>query len=209
MKIITIPPKGDFMTNCYVLVSDKNNAVMIDCPQSGISALKLLEEKGYTLKKILLTHGHFDHIDCLEDVRLKTNATVYIHEGDFEYLSNNTLNLSEDLCKEVKPCLEFEKISDGEIIELDELKFETILTNGHTNGSVCYKISDCLFTGDTLFRGSIGRTDLINGNFSALKKSLEIFPKLYNEGDFRIFPGHGERSSLSNEIARNPYLRGL
>ncbi len=209
MKILSIPPTGDFMANCYVIVSDNNNAVMIDAPQSGLNALKTINEKGFTLKKILLTHGHFDHIDSLEEVRAKTGASVYIHTGDAEFLTNNTLNLSEDLGQTVKPCEEFTTVSNGDTIQLDELSFEVILTNGHTNGSVCYKISDCLFTGDTLFRGSIGRTDLIDGDFDALKKSLKVFPKLYETGDFRIFCGHGERSMLSQEIARNPYLRGL
>ncbi len=210
MKIISVPPKGMFQTNCFVIISDKNNAVMIEAPANALDALRIIEENGAVLKKILLTHGHCDHIELLSEVQEKSGAEVYIHKNDAAKLTDDNLNLVnafKSAFPNMKHCKNYKEISNGEVITLDELSFEVIHTAGHTSGSVCYKIADTIFTGDTLFYRSIGRTDMIDGDVFAMRKTLEFLANYPTETDYTIYCGHERQSTLIAEKKFNTYLQ--
>ncbi len=210
MKIIKLPPVGMFAVNGYIVISDTGNAVLIDAPENAGKILSAIEKNGAVLKKILLTHGHCDHIDSLAEIAEKTDAEVFIHKFDAGKLTDDYGNLSEYFSAYLDaPVRHFENantVSDGDIITQDELEFRVLHTPGHTSGSICYMIEDVMFSGDTLFRGSIGRTDMPDGNYSVLVKTLEMLTDI--PGNYRVLPGHNDETSLDREKANNPFLNG-
>ncbi|MCM1330496.1 MAG: MBL fold metallo-hydrolase [Ruminococcus sp.] len=210
MKIIKLQAMDAFATNCYIMVTDERNAVMIDCPKGAEKILDDLKEHGAVLKKILLTHGHCDHIEALAEVAEKTGADVYIHKFDAPKLTDSRGNLSEYFAAYLDaPVRHYDKaipVSDGDIIKQDELEFKVMHTPGHTSGCVCYTVEDVMFSGDTLFRDSIGRTDMVDGDYRVLSESLKKLTEI--ETDYRIFAGHGDETTLSREKNHNPYIGG-
>lgn len=210
MKIIKLQAMDAFATNCYIMVTEERNAVMIDCPKGAEKILDDLKENGAELKKILLTHGHCDHIEALAEVAEKTGAEVYIHKFDAPKLTDSRGNLSEYFAAYLdEPVRHYDKaipVVDGDIIKQDELEFRVMHTPGHTSGCVCYIVGDVMFSGDTLFRDSIGRTDMVDGDFTALSESLKKLAEI--EEDYSVFAGHGDETSLKREKAHNPYLGG-
>lgn len=210
MKIIKILPAGMFAVNSYIVISDAGNAVLIDAPEGAGKILSEIEKSGAKLKKILLTHGHCDHIESLAEIAEKTGAEVFIHKFDAGKLTDDYENLSEYFSAYLDaPARHFENaktVSDGDIITQDELEFRVLHTPGHTSGSVCYIIDDVMFSGDTLFRDSIGRTDMPDGNYSVLAKTLEMLTEITE--NYRVLPGHNEETSLNREKANNPFLNG-
>lgn len=211
MKTIMINTGGIFCTNCYLVISDKGNAALIDAPSGGERILSEIEKNGAVLKKILITHGHCDHIESLAFLARETGAEVYIHEMDEKKLSDDYLNLSEYFSEYYeKPVEHFgsaKKVSDGDEIALDELSFQVLHTPGHTSGSVCYICSETMFSGDTLFKMSAGRTDMPDGNSIKLCESLKMLDGLGR--DYVLLSGHGDRSTLSNERKYNPFMKGF
>ena len=199
-----------FAVNCYIIISETGNAVIIDAPEGADNILSEIEKNGGKLKKILLTHGHCDHIDSLAEIAEKTGAEVYIHTFDAPKLTDSHMNLSNYFADYYeKPVDHYDKaitVSDGDIITQDELNFKVLHTPGHTSGCVCYIIDDVMFSGDTLFRDSIGRTDMPDGNYSVLAKTLSMLSEI--ETDHRVLPGHNEETTLSREKAHNPFLSG-
>lgn len=210
MKIITVPTQGVFAANCYIVVSGAGNAAMIDCPWGAERLLAEIKKSGASLKKILLTHGHCDHIESLADVAEAAGAEVYIHKFDVSKLTDPYLNLSEYFSSyldgTVKPYEKAVSVSDGDVITLDELEFKVMHTPGHTSGSVCFIAGDTMFSGDTIFHDSVGRTDMPDGNYTMLTESLEKLMRL--DRDYRILSGHGRETTLSREKNRNPFLSG-
>lgn len=210
MKIITVPTQGVFSANCYIVVSGMGNAVMIDCPWGSERLLAEVKKSGASLKKILLTHGHCDHIESLADIAEATGAEVYIHKFDAPKLTDSYLNLSDYFSAYLDEAVrKYDKaipVSDGDVITQDELEFKVMHTPGHTSGSVCFLVGDVMFSGDTIFRDSIGRTDMPDGNYTVLAKSLEDICNL--KVDYRILSGHGPDTTLSREKNRNPFLSG-
>ena len=208
MKIIKIPPAGMFAVNCYIVISEAGNAVLIDAPEGGERILAEIQKSGAVLKKILLTHGHCDHIDSLAEIAEKTGAEVYIHKFDAPKLTDSRMNLSELFAMYLDaPVKHFDRaipISDGDIISQDELGFRVIHTPGHTSGSVCYILDDVMFSGDTLFRDSIGRTDMPDGDYSVLAKTLSAISEISE--NYRVLPGHNEETTLERERSHNPFL---
>lgn len=215
MHLIKFTPLGMFAVNSYAIVSDKNNAVIIDAPSSAVNGLKLLSDKNISVKKILLTHGHCDHIECLSDIAEKTGAEIYIHEADEPMLYDNKLNLYSCFATAfnteiVPPVRNAVKLHDGDIISLDEIEIKVMHTPGHTSGGVCYFTENMIFSGDTLFAGSIGRTDMPGGNMTVLEKSLEKLASLGQEYDnYAVYPGHGTYTTIAREKMSNPYLKGI
>ncbi len=212
MKIIKLRPQGMFAVNCYLVISDKNNAVLIDAPEGAERILAELERQGAKLTKILLTHGHCDHIETVAEIAEKTGAEVFIHTDDAKKLTDSYLNLSEYFSMYLDEVRHYGHgicLDDGDTVIEDELLFTVFHTPGHTSGSVCYIIEDVIFSGDTLFRDSIGRTDMPDGDpirlFASLKK-LEEYAGRFD--DYRLLSGHGGESTLSREKMHNPYLRG-
>lgn len=202
---------GIFCTNCYLVISESGNAALIDAPAGGAGILAEIEKNGAKLKKILLTHGHCDHIESVAFLAKETGAQVYIHEMDEKKLSDDYLNLSEYFSeyydKPVEHFVGANKVLDGDIITLDEISFKVLHTPGHTSGSVCYICGETMFSGDTIFKMSAGRTDMPDGNSLKLNESLKMLDGLGK--DYVLLSGHGDRSTLSNERKYNPFMKGF
>ena len=162
--------------------------------------------KKLTLNKIFLTHGHYDHMNGVEEVVQKTGAEVFIHEGDAPMLNSAGLSLAASISfMPFNPVSKYTIIQDGDIISDGEYNFKVLHTAGHSMGSVCYLCDDVIFSGDTLFCCSIGRTDFAGSSPELMIKSLE---KLYNlEGNYKVLTGHGDSTELEYEKKSNPYFR--
>lgn len=200
---IDILPVGHMQANCYVVSSQKTkNAILID-PGDEYSTIKnFLEKNGLTAKFILHTHGHIDHIQADNQF----NLPVYIHKGDLQLLLEPEKNLSSFFGYPFKVKLAPKTVTDLEAIVLDDLKLEVLYTPGHTPGGICLRTDKAVFTGDTLFAGSIGRTDFPGASQNELLKSIQ--EKLLNLPDNTIiYPGHGPASTIGREKKMNPFLR--
>jgi len=191
---------GVLKTNCYIIQSENKNAAAVDIGGESEVLLEFLEKNDLTLKKILLTHGHFDHIGGVEQVRRATGAEVYIHHLDAPKLSDFGIT-------DIEPVAEYNEISDGDIITLDEIQFRVMHTPGHTKGGVCYITDGVIFSGDTLFKNSMGRTDSPDGDYSEMMQSLKKLKML--EGNYTVYPGHDFSTTLNRERLNNPYMRSL
>lgn len=197
---------GPFEANNYLLIDESSKkAVLIDASGALDKVKSLLAENNATLEKILLTHGHFDHVGGCFDFQKNLGAKVFIHKDDAEMVTK----LKHQLQMFGMPLQEEPNIDgfieDGEIIEIGSSKIKAIHTPGHTKGGMCFLVEDKIFSGDTLFLYSVGRTDLHGGNYNELEKS--ITQKLFTlEGDFTIYPGHGSATSLDKERQGNPFF---
>ncbi len=203
MKIYTLEV-GYLGTDCYA-VTNNGEAVLIDPGDDFYKISAFLEREKLALKAVFLTHGHFDHIGAVNALKEKYEVPVYIHKADYEMAKNPVLNFSYDFGGPEIFCDPDKFYEDGEILSIIGETFEIIHTPGHTEGGVCIRVSDSIFTGDTLFYGSIGRTDLYKGDYGTLMTSLKKLVSL--EGDYKVFPGHGEATTISYEKKTNPYLR--
>ena len=157
---------GQVQTNCYLIGNEKTKeAVVIDPADEGAYIAKRLRSLGYELKAILLTHGHFDHITGAEELRSLTGAEIYAYEGEKELLADPKLNCSS-IAGHTVSLIPDKFFKDKDQLELAGFTFEVLFTPGHTSGSVCFylKSEGILFSGDTLFQESVGRSDLPTGN---------------------------------------------
>lgn len=199
---------GALNSNCYIAQTAKSQCIAVDIGGNPRIVLEYLKMTKMKLTKILLTHGHFDHIDGVEQVRRETGAEVFIHEADVPKLSSEELSLRSSMyfsSDDYMPIEKYTVVHDGDEIEDGAYHFRVIHTPGHSKGSVCYMTYGVLFTGDTLFCGSIGRTDFPDSDSGDMIKSLK---KLYSIiGSYKIFPGHNEPTTLEYEKLSNPYLR--
>lgn len=182
------------ITNTYI-IKDKNteSTCVIDPAFNTERILQEVQNINGDLKKIIVTHSHADHIAALAELVSKTNAMIYIHELDYDGLYEAKLNEEEIVKTKVLPVdkTKVVKVKDRDAIELGNIKFEIIHTPGHTKGSIVIldRINNILYSGDTIFENSYGRTDLITGNGQDMKETLD---KLSNEfEDIHVFPGHG------------------
>ena len=193
----------DFAANCYAVISGEN-AVLIDAPFDADDIMT--ELGGKKLCAILLTHGHVDHMSAAEDLRKSTGCKVYVSEEDKPFLTDSRHSLADYFSMPFYPCTESQTFKDGDELEIAEMKFRVVSTPGHTPGSVCFVHEDVIFTGDTLFNGSIGR----DFGWSCYRNIIDSIGKLYALGkNYKILPGHGEASDLYDELIFNPYLQGL
>ncbi len=197
---------GILSTNSYIVSDENKNAVIFDCGVYSATISSYIEENELKLKKILLTHSHFDHIGGCAQLQEQTGAPVYIHEAEEDSLNDGDKNLANAF-----PFSSFEKIedyrtiSDGDVIKVGDMQFKVMHTPGHSKGSVCYIIEDVIFAGDTVFAGSVGRTDNYGGNQAEQRKSLKRLIEL--DGDYKLLCGHGEDTTLDVERKHNPYLQ--
>ncbi len=199
MKIHTIKV-GLIETNCYIVSDSKKQCWVIDPGNESKKIIEVIDREKYLPSKILLTHGHFDHIEAVS--RLKQvfpNIKVYINSEDIPFLTNNQI-WETYLGRPLIDASYDETIKDGDIIEQGELKATVLCTPGHSAGSVCYLMDNDLFSGDTLFAfGGIGRTDLWNSSAAAMRVSLKKLFAL--EKNMNVYPGHGPASTLEHEKA--------
>lgn len=204
MTVYPITGLGDFGANCYIVPTSEKNALLIDAPYSAELISEKLDALGLKLKMILLTHGHCDHIEALGGLVKRYGCEVYVSAEDAKMLTDPGLCLAEYFGSDFTPFYGAKPL--GEEVQLDDVVLKVIRTPGHSAGSVCYLAEDCIFTGDTLFEGSVGRTDL-GGDFLQLIDSISVLCRL---GKNRvIYPGHGGASDIDTEIMYNPYLEEL
>ena len=206
MQIYLAKGRG-FGANSYILTADNQTAIVIDPAHAGVA--NEVKQRGLICQYVLLTHCHFDHVAGVAALQ-ETGAKVLIGE-----LEKPLVGTSADLFERFGVPREDYSIDgvlkDGELRELCGMQVQTILTPGHTAGSVCYLMTDggetVLFTGDTLFAGTIGRTDFPSGNIGELRKSLK---KLYDlSGDYPVYPGHQEETTLDNERKTTAFMCDL
>lgn len=199
---------GLLPTNCYLMVDEATGkAAVIDpgfCSQELTGAIERVGREN--VEAILLTHGHYDHIMGVPLVREMTGAKIYIHPQDAPFTSDSELNLSRMIAQ--RQCEPFEAdvlLQDGDTVQVGSVAVRLMNTPGHTRGSSCYLAEDALFTGDTLMRGTMGRTDFQTGNAMEMQRSLVRIREL--PGDYRVYCGHGAESTLDYERTYNPFLR--
>ncbi len=200
IKYFPLLPDG---ANCY-LVKTESAAIVIDPYATDPRVTAFFDENKVSEKYILLTHCHFDHILGAEELRSRYGAKIIIGSEDEIGLLNPDISLSSWLGIEQKPFSADKTVTEGDILSLGGTEFRVMHTPGHTAGSVCYIAEDVIFSGDTLFEGSIGRTDFPTGDFVTIKNSLN---RLKNLGcDYKVYAGHGNPTTLFREIKNNPYM---
>lgn len=207
LKVLVVPESG-FSANCYIIYSEYSKKGLIIDPACPLEVIeKNIGDKGIVLEKIVLTHGHSDHIATVEELRNKYSIPVLVHKDDEPMLEDGALNFSTQMFRSPIEFKADEFMAHGDRVSLEDgFEFEVIHTPGHTPGGVCLKFGDILVTGDTLFQGSIGRTDFPGGNFADIIESIKT--KLLSlDGDTIILPGHGPHSTIANERDYNPFLR--
>ncbi|GEQ16882.1 MULTISPECIES: MBL fold metallo-hydrolase [Clostridium] len=192
-------PAGVYEANCYILVdSETKDCAIIDAGGDAGKISAAVENMQGNPKYLLLTHGHFDHVGGVKEICSKYDIPFYISKTDEEYMEKDnsvfgTLPKASGYLKE------------GDVVKLGSREIKVIETPGHTKGGLCFLIDGKLFTGDTLFQGSIGRTDFIGGDMKEIISSIKN--KLLPLGDdVEVYPGHGPSSSIKFEKMRNPYL---
>ena len=207
MRVYRLKPLSICDTNSYIVASEQNNAVLIDAPADADYILEQLDIYGLTLNKIFLTHSHFDHVGAVSDLVEETGCEVYIHPLDKDKLSDETEMLASLFrARGAKTYSgEVTTFTENDILTLDELEFDVLDTPGHTRGSVCFICGDTMFSGDTLFARSIGRTDMPDGDMDAMMRSLVKIADL--GGDLKVYPGHMSPTSLDEERKYNFYLQ--
>lgn len=197
VKMMQVGPIG---TNCYILEDEKAHvAAIIDPGDEADQILSVMREEDVSVEYILLTHGHYDHTTAVPELhKAYPQAKIYIHQAD----ANGAGSRLFPLAGQVEGLLTYD---EGDTLTLGSLTLEVLHTPGHSKGSVTLRVGDVLFTGDTLFAGSCGRTDLAGGSYEEILASLKRLGEL--EGNFHVLPGHEGTSTLDQERKFNPYMR--
>ncbi|MEF9852659.1 MAG: MBL fold metallo-hydrolase [Hydrogenoanaerobacterium sp.] len=197
----------ELSTNCYIVSTCKKNCVLIDPAADAPKIISFLQKEGLTPKYIFVTHPHHDHIGAVKELQMYFGAKVVIGEIDNKIVEDPLPMYGERYLWKVKDKL-FKAdilVKDGDEIALDELIFKVLLTPGHTAGGVCYLCGNELFVGDTLFKEEVGRCDLYSGSFPAMLQSVKRLAEL--PGDYNVYPGHGESTTMEHERKYNQYIR--
>ena len=202
MKVLRVPA-GPLSTNCYILIEEETReTAVIDPGGDSDRLLSTLERNDVKVKYILLTHGHFDHTGAVIALKNKYKVPVYITKADYDMILSNT---SELYYMEGNDGSINNFINEDTVFELGSVKIECIFTPGHTPGGVCFYLEDMLISGDTLFNGSVGRTDFVGADHKTLINSIKT--KLVSLPDETVvLPGHGGETTIGREKQYNPYF---
>lgn len=196
---------GELAVNTYLLWDERTKeAICIDPGSPAEEVLAGIEEKKLSLTRMVLTHGHADHFLGVPEVKAATGAAVLIHSADAPMLSNPLLNFSPNFGQELVVHPD-SLLADGDVICVGGVILEVRHTPGHTPGGICLIGPGMVFSGDLIFAGSVGRTDLPGGDHDTLLKSAGEIMKL--PGETRILPGHGPETTVGRERLENPFLR--
>ncbi|WP_448919282.1 MBL fold metallo-hydrolase [Eubacterium sp.] len=203
MKVIS-EKFGSMDNNCSLIIDEKTNqSALVDCNEFSQKMIDMIGDTD--LKYILLTHGHFDHIIGVKSVKEKYGAQVVISKEDEPMLNSSKLSLAA-FCNAPQNNVDADIIvKDGDEITLGEIKIKVMATPGHTSGSVCYIAENCIFSGDTLFYCSCGRTDFPSGSPEQMMSSLQKLKAL--DGDYKVYTGHNNLTTLDFERKNNPYMK--
>lgn len=194
--------------NCFLAINDKTDESIIVDPGSAPERIKRgVEASGTKPVAILLTHGHFDHVDAAEEIAKEYDIKIYTYEGEKKTLESPSINLSGDMIFQPKTYKADLYLKDEQEVELAGLKFKCLATPGHTPGGCCFYFENegIIFTGDTLFCGSVGRTDFPGGSMSQLVDSIKTKLMVLPE-DTICYPGHESATTIGDEKIYNPYL---
>lgn len=203
LKSLKLSP---MQTNCYLVFDEEKNAFVVD-PGEYNEALEnmLKENKIEKLSYILLTHGHYDHILGTKKLLENFGGKIVIHEEDEVCLSDKRYRRSSPFASGEAADKADILVKDGDKLAFGEKEITVIHTPGHTKGGVCYLLSDMLFSGDTLFKGTIGRSDFLGGDYRTLLSSVGKLTEL--DGDYNVYPGHEAFTTLEKERKSNPYCQ--
>lgn len=197
---------GVFGVNAYILGDEESKeAVVIDPGGSSDEISSLLRKEKLTLQAILLTHAHGDHIGGIAGLVKDWETPVFVHKKDLYILQDADLNYSSKLPMNAVNFNDAKVLKHGDLLKYGKLEIKVIHTPGHSPGGVTFQVEDHLFTGDTLFKGSIGRTDLEGGSQKQLINSIKE-KLLLLKNDHKVYPGHGPETSLDEEQKNNPFL---
>ncbi|MEF9983060.1 MAG: MBL fold metallo-hydrolase [Oscillospiraceae bacterium] len=200
---------SEFNTNCYIILTEQKSVILVDPGDESDKILEIIKNLGGELKYILLTHGHHDHTGAVKPLKSAyPNAIITLGEKDIDMIDNILRNYG---CVRGRKVENFEGlkqdviVKDGDLITVDELTFKVVETPGHTKGGITYICENKMFTGDTLFYESIGRSDLYGGNSETLCQSVTKLMLI--DGEYEVYPGHGSSSSMEHERKNNKYVR--
>ena len=196
---------GNLAENCWFLANeDTKEAVVIDPGAEPDRICAAAEKHGWKITAILLTHGHYDHIGSVNEVAAHFGCKIVGAAKEMPVFTDPALNCSQFVGGPiiVHPDI---LVSEGDKVTVGDMEFDVMETPGHTVGSICFIGKDIIFSGDTLFQGSCGRTDLPTGDWDDIKKSLKRLAAL--PGDYQVYSGHGPATTLETERRTNPYMR--
>lgn len=200
-------PLGIYQANCYIVHDEAVKEAAVIDPGGDFEEIRsYIEANDLKISYIILTHAHGDHIGALQELKSYSKAVVCIHEGDLDMLKNKRQNLSAEISGFPVEMAADRLLADGDELKLGETVLKVIHTPGHSRGGICIYCEGHLFSGDTLFACSIGRTDLEGGSFeeiiASIKEKLLVLPEATE-----VYPGHGPSSTILIEKKRNPFLR--
>lgn len=203
MKIKNIP-SGPLMVNTYLVWDDTNKGFIVDPGGFNDKIAKSIEEENIDLEYIILTHGHCDHIGGVNEIKVKYGCKVLAAEAELPMLSNSKYNMSGDFGMPVEIIPDI-LVNEGDTLEVGNMLLHFIMTPGHSEGGMCIRIGKALFSGDTLFHGSVGRTDFVGGSMNTLVNSIR--EKLFVlDDDTKVFPGHMGTTTIGFEKENNPFV---
>lgn len=198
---------GMLQENCFILYDEDKNAFIVDPGGSSELIIETIEKNELNLKFILLTHGHVDHVGAVATLKEKYNLDVYMSLEDKDFLESPETVRSSTFGLKTNPAKVDHLVKEGDEIAFGDNKIKVIETPGHTLGSVCYLYKNILFAGDTLFNGSIGRTDFPESDHNKMMESLKKLKNL--DDDIYVLSGHGPETQMGNEKLNNPFMRNL